>query len=71
MHLRLYIERIEGDTAVVLMGEDGSVKVEMPLKWLPAGVKEGMALRMNAETDESDTDRRSLSELAKDLEKEL
>jgi hypothetical protein len=67
MRLRLFVDRIEGDIAVVLMGEDESVKVDMPVKWLPKGVKEGTLLFMNAETDENDTDKRSVKQLMDDL----
>ena len=67
MKLRLFIDRVEGDIAVVLMGEDESVKVDMPVKWLPKGVKEGTILRVDCETDENDTDRRSIKQIIDDL----
>jgi hypothetical protein len=67
MRLRMFIDRIEGNMAVVLMGEDESVKVDMPVKWLPQGIKEGSLLYMNCETDENDTDRRSIKQMMDEL----
>jgi len=42
--LKAVIDRIEGKLAVLLVGEDGSIKVNMPLILLPDGCKEGDVL---------------------------
>ena len=42
--MKAVIDRIEGKLAVLLMGEDGSMKVNMPLILLPDGCKEGDVL---------------------------
>jgi hypothetical protein len=42
--MKAVIDRIEGKLAVLLMGGDGSIKVNMPLILLPKGCKEGDVL---------------------------
>ena len=42
--MKVVIDRIEGKLAVLLMGENGSIKVNMPLILLPEGCKEGDVL---------------------------
>jgi hypothetical protein len=39
--MKATIDRIESKMAVLLMGEDGKAKVNMPLSLLPEGCKEG------------------------------
>lgn len=49
--MKATIDRIEGELAVLLMGEDGRVKVNMPLVLLPPGSREGDILTISIERD--------------------
>ena len=42
--MKAVIDRVEGKLAVLLVGEDGRTKVNMPLILLPEGCKEGDVL---------------------------
>jgi hypothetical protein len=53
--MKAVIDRIEGKFAVLLMGEDGSQKVDMPLILLPEGCKEGDVLDIAIRKDEMAT----------------
>ena len=49
--MRAFVDRIEGSTCVLLLGEDESVTVNVPNAWLPPGVREGMVLRIDVSID--------------------
>jgi hypothetical protein len=53
--MKAVIDRIEGKLAVLLMGEGGSIKVNMPLILLPEGCKEGDVLDIGIRKDENAT----------------
>jgi hypothetical protein len=53
--MKAVIDRIEGKLAVLLMGKDGNVKVNMPLILLPEGCKEGDVLDVAIRKDENAT----------------
>jgi hypothetical protein len=53
--MKAVIDRIEGKLAVLLMGEDGSQKVNMPLILIPEGCKEGDVLDIAIKKDEKAT----------------
>jgi Protein of unknown function (DUF3006) len=53
--MKAVIDRIEGKLAVLLMGEDGSIKVNMPLIFLPEGCREGDVLDVAIRKDENAT----------------
>jgi hypothetical protein len=53
--MKAVIDRIEGNVAVLLMGEDGSQKVNMPLILIPEGCKEGDVLDIAINKDEKAT----------------
>ena len=53
--MKAVIDRIEGKLAVLLMGVDGSMKVNMPLILLPEGCKEGDVLDIEFRKDENAT----------------
>jgi hypothetical protein len=53
--MKAVIDRIEGKLAVLLMGEDGSLKVNMPLILIPEGCKEGDVLDIAITRDEKAT----------------
>jgi len=54
--MKATIDRIEGKLAVLLMGEDGKTKVNMPLGLLPDGCKEGDVLDIAITRDEKATE---------------
>jgi hypothetical protein len=49
--MKAIIDRIEEDLAVVLVGELGELKLDIPLSFLPAGCKEGDVLKLSIERD--------------------
>jgi hypothetical protein len=49
--MKAVIDRIEEKLAVVLVGEIGELKLDIPLSFLPAGCKEGDVLKFSIETD--------------------
>lgn len=49
--MKAVIDRIEGMLAVVLMGEKGEFKFNIPLSFLPDGCKEGDVLKISIERD--------------------
>jgi hypothetical protein len=49
--MKAVIDRIEGDLAVVLMGERGEFKFNIPLQFLPDSCKEGDVLKISIERD--------------------
>ena len=53
--LRAFVDQINGGIAQVLLGEDESARLNVPVSWLPKGTKEGTVLRLNLEIDESAT----------------
>jgi hypothetical protein len=53
--MKAVIDRIEDKLAVLLMGEDGSMKVNMPLILLPEGCREGDVLDVAIEKNEKAT----------------
>jgi hypothetical protein len=55
--MKATIDRIEGKMAVLLMGEDGKAKVNMPLSLLPEGCKEGDILSVSIEQDPEATEK--------------
>ena len=66
------IDRVEdGGTAVVLVGEDESVKVELPAALLPAGASDGDHLTITVRLDKASRARaeKGVRELQEKLEK--
>ncbi len=53
--MRAFIDSIHEGVARVLLGDDESLAVEMPLDWLPEGAAEGKVLRVLWELDEEET----------------
>jgi hypothetical protein len=54
--MKAVIDRIEGELAVVLMGENGEFKLNLPLAQLPAGCHEGDILKISIERDPAATE---------------
>lgn len=53
--MRASVDRIEGDLAVLLLGENEEVQVVLPANWLPKGTTEGSVLRIDLSIDEGAT----------------
>lgn len=51
---KAFVDRIEGDRAVVLIGEEGRQAI-WPLEYLPEGSREGSVLRVAIGLDEDAT----------------
>lgn len=45
--LKAFVDRIHNGVATLLLGEDESVTVSVPVSWLPSGVREGTVLRFD------------------------
>ena len=54
--MKATIDRIEGKLAVLLMGDEGEVKLNIPVPILPEGSKEGDILDISFMRDEKATD---------------
>jgi len=66
---KVVVDRIEGDLAVLVLYEDDHVKFNLPLHYLPEGVREGDHLQVSFAEDESS--RQSEKNRIDDLLKEL
>ena len=53
--MRAFIDSVHEGVARVLLGDDESLALEMPLSWLPEGSAEGRALLVLWELDEEET----------------
>jgi hypothetical protein len=49
--MKAVIDRVEGELAVLLLGDKGEFKLNLPLSQLPEGCKEGDILNMSFERD--------------------
>lgn len=54
--MRAFVDSVEDGVARVLLGEDESVAVTVPVAWLTEGVREGQVLRVTWEADEDGTE---------------
>ncbi len=54
--MKAVIDRLEGDDAVVLVGNE-EVKIDIPKELLPKGAKEGSWLKFSLELDSEGTER--------------
>jgi Protein of unknown function (DUF3006) len=70
--IKIVIDRIEGDLAVIVLYDDDSVKFNLPVKYLPKGVRDGDHLRLSFEVDKQsrESERKRVADLLKDLTKE-
>lgn len=53
--MRAVVDRIEGDLAVLLVGDE-ETQVVIPLRLLPEGTRESSILRLSFELDQAATD---------------
>ncbi len=65
----VFIDRIEGDLAVLVLHDDDRVKFNLPLRYLPDGVREGDHLLMSLREDEEsrDSQKKRVDDLLKEL----
>lgn len=54
--MKATIDRVEGKLAVLLIGDKGEVKLNVPISLLPEGSKEGGILDISIIRDEKATD---------------
>jgi hypothetical protein len=54
--MKATIDRIEGKLAVLLIGDEESIKLNVPLILLPDGSKEGDILDISIHKDEKETE---------------
>ena len=66
---KLVIDRIEGDLVVLVLYEDDGVKFDLPLRYLPDGVREGDHLVMSFREDEAsrESEQKRIDDLLKNL----
>jgi len=69
--MKAVIDRVEGELAVLLLGDKGEFKLNLPLSLLPEGCKEGDILNMSFERDPEATEqaRERVSNLMEKLKK--
>jgi hypothetical protein len=69
--LSAVVDRIESGLAVVVLNDDDEVQFDLPLKYLPPGVKAGDHLSLAFEIDEAGTEaaRERVAEMKKELKK--
>ena len=56
IYIKATIDRIEGHLAVLLIREDESIRLEIPVSLMPPGSKEGDIVDIQIERDESTTE---------------
>lgn len=54
--LKVYIDRIEGDLAVIVLQDDDRVKFNLPVMYLPEGSKGGDHFKLTFAPDEKSRD---------------
>jgi len=64
---RVFLDRIEGDRAVLLFGEEGRETGTIPARFLPSGIREGAALDLTLAPAPDDTTRKEVQSLMDDL----
>jgi hypothetical protein len=53
--MRAFIDQIEESLATLLLGDDESISVTIPVAWLPAGIREGDVLLGDFRADAAET----------------
>lgn len=67
MSTRVYVDRIEGDRVILVLGPDGRETVSVPARLLPDGVREGAALDLTLVVVPQDAARQEIESLMDDL----
>jgi hypothetical protein len=67
--MKVVIDRTEGDLAVVVLYDDDRVRFNLPIRYLPRGVRAGDHLQMSFTEDEAsrDSEQMRVDELLKEL----
>ena len=65
--MRVFLDRIEGEKAVLQFGPEGREHLAVPLDWLPAGTKEGAALELSLAPAPEDTTKKEVESLMDSL----
>lgn len=64
---RVFVDRIEGDRAVLVFGDEGRETGSLPARLLPAGAREGAALDLTLVAAPDDGTREEVQGLMDDL----
>lgn len=69
--MKVVIDRIEGDLAVLVLYDDDRVKFNFPLRCLPEGAREGDHFQMGFSEDEAsrESEKRRIDTLLRDLKR--
>ena len=64
-----YVDRIEGDIAIVIISDELSTQIDMPARLLPAGIRPGdhLIIGFNIDPQATDETSRNVSELRRQL----
>jgi len=54
--MRAFVDQISDGQALLLLGDDESISVTVPVAWLPLQVHEGQVLRFDIAVDQQATD---------------
>ncbi len=54
--MRAFVDRINGEHVTLLLGDDESVPVTVPLAWLKVKISEGQVLQFSISIDQESTD---------------
>jgi hypothetical protein len=67
--IRGHLDRIEDGIAVIYLDEDESYKIDLPLKFLPENIKEGITLKLTIDIDKKNDEKtgKEVEELRKSL----
>jgi hypothetical protein len=67
--MRVVIDRIEGNIAVLVLYEDDRIKFNLPIQYLPKGVRGGDHLQVTFTLDEQsrEAERKRVEDLLKEL----
>lgn len=67
--IRAFVDQVSEGMATLLLGEEESIKVIVPVTWLPEGIGEGMVLRTSFTLDlqASKNEKRQTQELLESL----
>ena len=67
--IKAYLDRIEGDIAVVYLGEDQTHKIDIPLEFLPKDISEDTNLKISFDIDKKSNEK--VGQEVEDLRKQL
>ena len=67
--LKIYIDRVEGDLAVIALTEDDCVRFNLPLRYLPEGAREGdhFQLTLGRDNESRDESKSRIEQLLRSL----